>query len=88
MGYRPPKGVRPPQLEGQRTGRPKGSVNMAAAWRDARWGYEHRHRDDLDPPTGGAGLWWYFAHYYPDALEAFLEDYGQLQGEAVHPRPT
>jgi hypothetical protein len=23
MGYRPPKGVRPPQLEGKRTGRPK-----------------------------------------------------------------
>jgi hypothetical protein len=27
MGYRPPKGVRPPQLEGKRCGRPKGSTN-------------------------------------------------------------
>jgi hypothetical protein len=27
MGYRPPKGVRPPQLEGKRKGRPKGSTN-------------------------------------------------------------
>ncbi len=27
MGYRPPKGVRPPQLEGKRTGRPRGSTN-------------------------------------------------------------
>ena len=27
MGYRPPKGVRPPQFEGKRTGRPKGSKN-------------------------------------------------------------
>jgi hypothetical protein len=78
MNYRPPKGVRPPQLEGKRTGRPKGSVSMASAWRDARWGYEHRHTDDADPPTAGAGLWWYFAVYHPDALEAFLDDYGQL----------
>jgi hypothetical protein len=78
MSYRPPKGVRPPQLEGKRTGRPKGSVNMARAWRDARWGYQHRYEDHADPPTAGAALWWYFAVYYPDALEAFLEDYGKL----------
>ena len=31
MSYQPPKGVRPPQLEGKRTGRPKGSRNLAAA---------------------------------------------------------
>jgi hypothetical protein len=42
MGFIPPKGVRPPQFEGRRSGRPKGSKNMARAWRDAIWGYEHR----------------------------------------------
>ena len=82
MGYRPPKGVRPPQLEGRRTGRPKGSKNYAgaweAAWADARWGYEHRAEDDADPPTQAAQLWWYFAHYFPDELEAFLGEYGRL----------
>jgi hypothetical protein len=30
MGYRPPKGVRPPQLEGKRCGRPKGSRNRSS----------------------------------------------------------
>jgi hypothetical protein len=50
MAYRPPKGVRPPQLEGRRGGRPKGSRNLAPAWRDARWGYEHRREDLVNPP--------------------------------------
>lgn len=78
MAYRPPKGVRPPQLEGKRTGRPRGSRNLASAWRDARWGYDHGSEDFGGPPTAGAALWWYFAHYYPDELEAFLAEYGQL----------
>ena len=78
MGYRPPKGVRPPQLEGRRTGRPKGSKNFASAWRDALWGYEHAYDDEGAPPTPAARLWWYFAHYYPDELKEFLENYGKL----------
>jgi hypothetical protein len=51
---------------------------MARAWRDALWGFENRYKDNLDPPNAGAGLWWYFAHYFPDELAGFLEEYGML----------
>ncbi len=61
MGYRPPKGVRPPQMEGRRTGRPKGARNRARAWADARWGYEHRDEDNGSPPSDAALLWWRLA---------------------------
>jgi hypothetical protein len=54
---------------------------MASAWRDALWGYQHGYEDIATPPTAGAGLWWYFAHYYPNELEAFLQEYGQLRAE-------
>jgi hypothetical protein len=36
MGFRPPKGVRPPQLEGKRTGRPKGSRSASCLLRHMR----------------------------------------------------
>ena len=79
MGYIPPKGVRPPQLEGKRTGRPKGSRDHAAAWADVRWGFSHRHSDsEQSIPTPAARLWWYFAHYYPDELRDFLGRYDRL----------
>lgn len=78
MGFHPPKGVKPPQLEGKRTGRPRGSRNYAKVWADARWGYDHRHENYAYPPTQAAWLWWYFAHYFPDELKAFLEKYGHL----------
>ena len=78
MGFRPPKGVRPPQLEGKRTGRPKGSMTFARAWRDALWGYAHRYEDRAAPPTAGAGVWWQFASCFPDEVEEFLEEYGHL----------
>lgn len=78
MAFRPPKGVRPPQLEGKRTGRPKGSQNLAVAWRDALWGHEHAYDDHAEPPNAAARLWWYFAGRYPDELEDFLEAHGQL----------
>jgi hypothetical protein len=50
MGYRPPKGVRPPQLEGRRTGRPKGSrkgwsgllSDASDLSDDIRWAYYAR----------------------------------------------
>jgi hypothetical protein len=78
MAYRPPKGVRPPQLEGKRTGRPRGSKNLAAAWRDLLWGYEHRDEDRGKPPTAAAHLWWRFADYFPDEVEEFLQAWGVL----------
>lgn len=78
MGYRPPKGVRPPQLEGKRTGRPKGSRNHARVWADVVWGYKHRYDDRADYPNESARLWWTFASHYPYELAAFLEAFGQI----------
>lgn len=78
MAYKPPKGVRPPQLEGKRTGRPKGSTNEAAAWRDAVWGYQHRKDSTRDLPSGAALIWWYFADMFPDETREFLELWDQI----------
>ena len=78
MGYRPPKGVRPAQLEGKRTGRPKGSKSYARFWQDAVWAYQHRYEGRASPPTPGARLWWWFAYHFPDELTEFLEEYGRI----------
>jgi hypothetical protein len=77
MGYRPPKGVRPPQLEGKRTGRPKGSKNFAGAWQDAVWGYEHSD-NNVSPPNPSAGLWRSFARWFPCELQDWLIEHGKL----------
>lgn len=65
MAYKPPKGVRPPQLEGKRRGRPRGSKNWISGWRDAQWGYDHR--DDNCPkfPSSAAAVWWRLAQAFP-----------------------
>jgi hypothetical protein len=78
MGFRPPKGVRPPQLEGKRTGRPKGSRNYARAWADVLWGYEHRDEETASPPSTAAYFWWGFASRYPDEVREWLEACKQL----------
>jgi len=78
MGYHPPKGVRPPQLEGRRTGRPKGSRNHASVWADIIWGYEHRNEERGNPPTEAAKLWWGFATCYPDEVKDYLEFFGKI----------
>lgn len=78
MGFRPPKGVRPPQLEGKRTGRPKGSRNHAHVWDDVLWGYQHRYETRANYPNQSARMWWTFAAHYPDALETVLEDFGKI----------
>jgi hypothetical protein len=72
MPHFPPKGVRPPQLEGKRTGRPKGSKNLSRALRGALWGYQNRYKVAASPPTGEALLWRRFAASYPEAVEQFL----------------
>ena len=78
MGYRPPKGVRPPQLEGKRTGRPKGVRNHPEIWRDILWAYEHRYEDSVIPPSRSA-LWWYrLAYRYPDEFEEFVAAWGRI----------
>ncbi len=78
MGYRPPKGVSPPQLQGKRTGRPKGSRTFARFWQDAIWGYQHRFEDRVSAPSPGALLWWDFAHSFPDELEEWLYESGRI----------
>ena len=78
MGYRPPKGVRPPQLEGKRTGRPKGSKNHARVWADVIWGYEHRNDARAAYPNQAARMWWSFAHFFPNEVRAWLKHCGQL----------
>ena len=85
MRYRPPAGVRPPQLEGRRTGRPKGSRSHARRWADILWGYEHRDDATASPPTDGARVWRSFASEFPDEVEAFLEAHGRLGPEGVVP---
>ncbi len=78
MGYRPPKGVRPPQLEGKRVGRPRGSRNHARVWDDILWAYRHRYEERALPPNPAA-MWWYrLAYRYPNEFEEFLEAWGKL----------
>ena len=78
MGFRPPKGVRPPQLEGKRTGRPRGSRNWQNAWQDCYWGYLHAEDFDAVPPTSGAALWQCFAADDFWAVHDFLEAQGVI----------
>jgi hypothetical protein len=72
MAFRPPKGVSPPQLQGRRTGRPRGSKSHAALWRDILWAYEHRFHERAWPPTPAAHLWWLFAGMFPEEFEEWL----------------
>jgi len=76
MAYQPPKGVRPPQLEGTRTGRPKGSKNLPPAIRASRrrsrvarditWAYRYHDNPDALPPSAGAKLFLDMAGTAPD----------------------
>jgi hypothetical protein len=78
MGYRPPKGVRPPQLEGKRTGRPRGSRNHAKAWADVLWALEHSHDETVWPPNAAALLWWRFACSFPNEFAYWVEHGGRV----------
>ena len=76
MAFRPPKGVRPPQLEGKRTGRPKGSRNWRKGWDDLFWGYLNAENRTAMPPTAGAALWQAFAASFPFEVHDFLKEHG------------
>jgi hypothetical protein len=76
MAFHPPKGVRPPQFEGKRTGRPKGSRTMTKALDDILWGFDHAKVEDAVPPTAGAALWQAFAEEYFDEVYYFLDSHG------------
>jgi hypothetical protein len=78
MAYFPPKGVRPPQFEGKRTGRPKGSRNWSRAWKELMWGYEHAKDFDAEPPSAGAGMWQAFASVYYYEVREWLKHQGAI----------
>jgi hypothetical protein len=78
MAYRPPKNVRPPQLEGKRSGRPKGSRNWSRAWRDCLWGYLHAEDQRAVPPTAGAAMWQAFAAKYLWQVHDYLAAHGVI----------
>lgn len=65
MPFSPPRGIRPPQLEGKRTGRPRGTFKYTKAFRDAVWGYRNAKDWTKVPPNATAALWRSFAarHY-------------------------
>lgn len=65
-------------VEGKRTGRPLGSKNYARTFADAVWAYQHRDEDTAAPPTRNAWVWWSFAAAFPDELELWLDEMGQL----------
>jgi hypothetical protein len=89
MPYRPPKGIRPPQLEGKRTGRPKGSKNWASAWRDVQWALGHCYDPKPDFPSPAAAVWWLFAQWNAYELEEFLEEkYGKRPEPPKPPEPV
>ena len=70
------KGLRPPQLEGRRTGRPKGSRNHAKVWADIEWAYEHRHVEPASAPNVTALQWWRLAASFPDEFAFWFEQGG------------
>ena len=78
LHYRPPKGVRPPQLEGKRTGPPKGSKNFARARQDCIWGYRHRN-EKCEAPNQATHLWQDFAVCIPDEVREYLTGLGLFQ---------
>ena len=79
MANFPPRGVRPPQLEGRRTGRPRGSKNRAPLVRAMQWGFEHRY-DRLTPaPSEAARLAQNIARHFPEIVERWLAYPGYRQ---------
>jgi hypothetical protein len=78
MSFSPPKGISPPQFEGKRYGRPKGSRNWSKAWKDCLWGFEHRNDPDAQPPTAGAALWQAFTRVHYWEVELWLQSHGIL----------
>jgi hypothetical protein len=73
MGFRPPKGLDPPQLKGKRTGRPRGSRNHAQALADIQWAYDNLDEDPEEAPNSNALLWWRFANTFPDQFNLWVE---------------
>ena len=84
MGYRPPKGVPPPQLEGRRTGRRKGTRNHAQVWADIEWACDHRYDASAVPPNPTALHWWRLARSFPDVFAYWVENDGRVVDEDAY----
>jgi hypothetical protein len=52
-------------LEGKRTGRPRGAKTSSQVWRDLMWVYRNLDRPDAKPPTNGARMWMDYARTNP-----------------------
>jgi hypothetical protein len=44
-------------LEGKRTGRPRGAKSTSRVRRDILWAYNHLDKPDAKPPSPGAKMW-------------------------------
>lgn len=72
MPFSPPRGIRPPQLEGKRTGRPRGTFKYTKAFRDAVWGYRNAKDWTKVPPNATAALWRSFAAHHYEEVGSWL----------------
>jgi hypothetical protein len=79
-------------LDGKRTGRPKGSRTTSRVRRDILWAYRHLGKPDAKPPSAGARLWAALAREHPARflacvarLEGQPADAGQRNGTAHGP---
>jgi hypothetical protein len=79
-------------LDGRRTGRPKGSKTTSRVRRDILWAYRNLDKPDAKPPSAGAQLWAALAREQPARflacvakLEARAPDAGQRDGAAHGP---
>jgi hypothetical protein len=59
-------------LNGRRTGRPRGAKTKSRVKRDIEWAYRHLGKPDADPPTEGAKLWLDLARREPDNFLAHV----------------
>ena len=65
-------------LEGKRTGRPRGARTTSRLRRDAAWAYRHLDHPDARPPSPGAKMWAQLAREEPGR---FLSCVALLEGE-------
>jgi hypothetical protein len=69
-------------LDGRRTGRPKGSRTTSRVRRDILWAYRHLDKPGARPPSAGARLWAALAREHP---ARFLACVARLEAQAPDP---
>jgi hypothetical protein len=83
MGFHPPRGVRPAQLEGKRTGRPRGSRTHASAWSDISWAYANIDKYPVSAPNGNAYNWWKYGISHREEFTTWVERGGRVPGDVI-----